>query len=104
MILFLIASFNDIQYPRYRFTFKLRKLQTSFLFQHIELPTLLDIFHGAGIQPLRANHELTVSQLSSVLAEIYAHLKVVCKNVASPVQMQDAHTTCFNWLMLAFQW
>ena len=97
------GTYNDIQYPRYRLAFKLRKLQTAFILHHLELGVLQDVLHSTGIQPLPADDEMTEAQISSLLAEVYASLKSSLQGHVSSAQLQDAHTTCFNWLLLAFQ-
>ena len=99
-----IATYNDIQYPRYRLAFKLRRLQTSFILHQLDLGVLQDIFHSTGVQPLPPDHEVTEPQLSSVMAEIYSALKSSMSSQINSATLQDAHTTCFNWFLMALQW
>ncbi len=90
-----------MQYPRHRFAFKLRKLQTTFLFHHHELSVLQEIMHSTGIQPLDVDDELSETQMHSVFAEIFSAIRKSCRNV-SQAQLQEAHTICLNWFLLAF--
>ena len=99
---FFAGTFNDVQFPRHRFAFKLRKLQTSFLLHHLELPTLQEIMHSTGLQPLPVDDEVTETQMRSIFAEVFSAVKTASKNV-SQAQLQDAHTTCLNWFLMAFQ-
>ncbi|XP_019850204.1 PREDICTED: utrophin-like isoform X2 [Amphimedon queenslandica] len=97
-----LATYNDIRFPRYRLCFKLRRLQTCFLLHRLELSNLQDIFHSTGLQPLPVDNEVTESQLSLIMEEIYAALKNNLPKY-NPSSLQEAHTTCFNWFMMALQ-
>ena len=95
------ATYNDIKYPRYRFAFKLRKLQTTFIFHQLDLKVLQDIFYSTGIQALPREHETTETQLSAVISNIFADLRFSLQDHINGETIEEAHTTCFNWLLTA---
>ena len=101
ILLKFLGTYNDIQYPRHRFAFKLRKLQTSFLLHNHELAVLQEIMHSTGVQPLDVDDELTENQMRSIFSEIFTAIKSSRK--VSQAQLQEAHTTCLNWFLMAFQ-
>ena len=89
-------------YPRYRFAFKLRTLQVTFLFHQLDLKVLQDVFCTTGIQSLPRDEEVTETQLSTVISEIFSTFRSSLQGDVDDNKIEGAHTTCFNWLLMAF--
>ena len=96
------ATYNDILYPRYRFAFKLRTLQVTFLFHQLDLKVLQDVFCTTGIQLLPRDEEVTETQLNTVISEIFSTFRSSLQGHIDNEKIEGAHTTCFNWLLMAF--
>ena len=62
---------------------------------------MLDIFYSTGIQALPREHEITETQLNAVISEIFAALHSSLQDHVNAETIEEAHTTCFNWLLTA---
>jgi len=91
-----------VQFPRYRLAFKFRKLQKSFLLDFVGLGEVQDVLHNVGVQALRRDSEVPISQLRTAISELYTTLRV-SHPILNASQLQEAQEHCLNWLMMAFQ-
>lgn len=121
------AKLDDVLYPRYRLAFKMRKLQQTFMrtcAQHagrevcakfyfwllpytvdrVDIPLVQETLFATGVEQLAAHGAVSVSRLLSVMSELYESLRRKMQLRHSTVQLQEAHTTCLNWVMTAFEW
>ena len=70
----------------------------------VDIPMVTEALHAAGVEPLAASDVVSASRLLSVMGELYESLRRRTQAKHSTVQLQEAHTTCLNWVMTAFEW
>ena len=63
---------------------------------------LSEVLHLTGVQRLHRGDVVPLSQLSSVLTELYGAIRTA-RPVLKPGQLQQAQDCTFNWLQLAYQ-
>lgn len=63
---------------------------------------LSEVMHLTGLQGLRDNDVVPLSQLSSVLSELYGAIRAA-RPVLKPAQLQQAQDCAYNWLQLAYK-
>lgn len=76
-----------------------------FYFSPVEYGTvgmLSEAMHLTGLQGLRDNDVVPLSQLSSVLSELYGAIRA-SRPVLKPGQLQQAQDMAYNWLQLAYK-
>ena len=76
---------------------------TPLLVDFVGLGELQDVLHNVGVQALRRDSEVPVSQLRTAISELYTSLRVT-HPILNASQLQEAQEHCLNWLMMAFQW
>lgn len=70
---------------------------------HADLGGVQDVLHAVGVQGLRRDSEVPLSQLRTAVSELYTSLWTSHPALGSS-QVQQAQELCLNWLMMAFQW
>ena len=63
---------------------------------------LSEILHLTGLQRLRNGDTVPLSQLSSVLSELYGAIRTA-RPILKPSQLQQAQDWAYNWLQLAYR-
>ena len=61
------------------------------------------MLHAVGVQGLRRDSEVPISQLRTAVSELYTALRTSHPALGTS-QVQQAQELCLNWLMMAFQW
>lgn len=75
-----------------------------FAVDRVDIPMVTEALHAAGVEPLAVSDVVTASRLLSVMGELYESLRRRMQSKHTTVQLQEAHTTCLNWVMTAFEW
>ncbi len=70
---------------------------------HADVTGLQGVLHDSGVQGLSRDHPLPLSQVKSVLMQLYksirAHHPILTVN-----QLNFARDCCLNWLQMAYKW
>ena len=69
---------------------------------HADLGGVQDVLHAVGVQGLRRDSEVPLSQLRTAVSELYTSLRTSHPALGSS-QVQQAQELFLNWLMMAFQ-
>ena len=75
-----------------------------FTVDRVDIPMVTEALHTAGVESLAVSDIVSPSRLSSVMGELYESLRRRTQAKHTTVQLQEAHTTCLNWVMTAFEW
>jgi len=73
------------------------------LVDFVGLGEVQDVLHNVGVQALRRDSEVPISQLRTAISELYTTLRA-SRPILNASQLQEAQEHCLNWLMMAFQW
>ena len=63
---------------------------------------LSEVMHLTGLQRLRDNDVVPLSQLSTVLSELYSAIRTA-RPVLKQAQLQEAKDSAYKWLQLAYR-
>ena len=68
---------------------------------HLELCTLQEALHLSGVGGMGCKEVVPVSQLLSLISELYSCLRLQ-RPVLSSTQLQQAQELCSNWLQMNY--
>ena len=72
--------------------------------EHVELPLVQDTLHATGVEPLASRDIVPAGKVMTVMAELFGSVRRKLHGKHTTAQLQEAHTTCLNWVMGAFDW
>ena len=70
--------------------------------EHGTVTMLSEVLHLTGLQRLKDKDIVPLSQLSSVLSELYGAIRTF-RPVLKPAQLKQAQDWAYNWLQLAYK-
>lgn len=72
--------------------------------EQVDIPLVQEALHATGVEALASNYIVSPARLQSVMAELFGSLRRKLQIKHTTAQLQEAHTTCLNWVMSAFEW
>lgn len=70
---------------------------------HSDVAALQEVLHTTGVQGKPRDHPLPLSQVKTVLVDLYAGIRAR-HPVLTINQLQFARDCCLNWLQMAYKW
>lgn len=64
---------------------------------------LSEVLHLTGVQQLHHDDAIPLSQLSTVLTELYGAIRT-SRPILKQAQVQQAQDWAYNWLQMAYKW